>query len=86
MLHIKLKGMEWNVEHHASTYSVLTDTLDPWGRAKRPKHYFLNVVMLNIKLNYRGRSSDQHISKNFDLTHTPDVWVGLKGQILKLYR
>ena len=32
MLHIKSK--EWNIEHHASTYSVLTYTLDPWGGIK----------------------------------------------------
>ena len=32
MLHIKLK--EWKIEHHASTYSKLTYTLDPWGGVK----------------------------------------------------
>ena len=25
---------------------------------------------------------DQHKSKNFDVAHTLDLWVGLKGQIL----
>ena len=38
--------VKWN---HASTYSVLTHTLDPWGFGQKVKT-FLNVVMLHIKL------------------------------------
>ena len=35
---------EWNVEHHASTYSILTHTV------KCSNYFFLNIVMLHIKL------------------------------------
>ena len=122
--YIKLMG----IEHHASTYSVLTHTLDPWGSVKRSKHFFflMNVVILHIKLKgMEHRASYKHIfcpythpqppdgvkrskpffvkvvmlhiklkgkkfrltyKQNFDLTHTLDLWVRLKGQILKLYR
>ena len=38
VLHTKLKGTE--LKHHASTYSVLTHTLDPSGGVKRSKHFF----------------------------------------------
>ena len=43
MLHIKLKS----IEHHASTYSVLTRSLR-WGQ--KVKTFFLKIVMLHIKL------------------------------------
>ena len=33
MLHYQIRR-EWSIEHHASTYSVLTHTLDPWGGVK----------------------------------------------------
>ena len=38
--------------HHASTYilSLCTCTLCPWGWVIRSKHFFLQVVMLHIKL------------------------------------
>ena len=85
MLHIKLKGMECRApcKHIFCPYKHPQPV---WGRVKRSKHFFLNVVMLHIKLNYRERSVDQHRSKNFNLTHTPDLWMGSKGHILKLYR
>ena len=45
---------EWSVEHHASIYlffySVHKYTLDPWVRSKGQNFFFLNVVMLHIKL------------------------------------
>ena len=41
---------EWSIEHHASTYSVLTDTLETWGGLKFKTFFFLKVVMLHIKL------------------------------------
>ena len=41
---------EWSVEHNAITYSVLTHTLDPWVGSKVKNIFFLNVVMLHIKL------------------------------------
>ena len=30
----------WNTEHHASTYYVLTPILGPWGEVKRLQHLF----------------------------------------------
>ena len=59
----------------------------PLGWGQKVKTFFSECgLMLHIKL--KERSIDQHRSKNFDLTHTlgPDLWVGLKDQILKLYR
>ena len=41
---------EWSIEHHASTYSILTHILDPWGGVKAQNIFFLKVVMLFIKL------------------------------------
>ena len=54
MLHIKLKGMEHRASHK-HIYSVLTHTLYPWGGgggvgSKDKNNFFLNVVMLHIKL------------------------------------
>ena len=45
---------EWSIEHHASTYSVLTHTLNPWGGVKGQNNFFLKVVMLHIKLGGNG--------------------------------
>ena len=58
---------EWSVEHHARTFPVLTHTLDQWGRIKRSTHFFLNVVMLHIKL--KGKKCRPTYKNNFDLTH-----------------
>ena len=65
---------ELSIEHHASTYSVLTHTPGLWGWVKRSKHFFfLKVVMLQIKLNGAP-------CKHIFLTHTHSLWVGLKGK------
>ena len=48
------------------------------------KFILLNVVMLHNKL--KDIRIDQRASRTFDLKHTPDLWVAMKGQILKLYR
>ena len=62
-LHIKITGMEQRapcdhifcpnthprMQHYASTHSVLTCTLDPWGGVK-DQTFFLKVVKLHIKL------------------------------------
>ena len=48
----QIKGNEASVEHHASTYSLLTHTLNLWVGLKGKKKN-LNVVMLHIKL--RGK-------------------------------
>ena len=39
--------------------------------------------ILSLHTPSRERSIDRYRSKHFDLTHTPDLWVRLKGQILK---
>ena len=31
---------EWSIEHHASTYSILTHILDPWGGVKAQNIFF----------------------------------------------
>ena len=61
MLHIKLK--EWSIEQHASTYSIITHTLGPWGWVKRSKRFLLKVNMLHIKLkrDMEHRAPCQHI-------------------------
>ena len=38
------------MQQHASTYSVLTHTLNPWGEVIGQTRFFLRVVMLHIKL------------------------------------
>ena len=48
ILHIKLKQI-WCIEHHARTYSVLTNILNLWGRIKRSKQILI-AAMLHIKL------------------------------------
>ena len=46
---LHFKSME--KEHHASTYFVLTHTLDPGDGVKRSKRcFFLKVVVLHIEL------------------------------------
>ena len=40
---------EWSIEHHASTYSVITHPR-PLGWGQRSKLFFLNVVMLTFNL------------------------------------
>ena len=56
----------------------------PVGWIKRKKG-ILNVVMLHIKI--KGKEVQTNVEANvFDLTHTPDIWVTLKCQILILYR
>ena len=42
------------MQQHASTYSILTQTLDPLGEVEGQNDFFLNVVMLHIKLEGNG--------------------------------
>ena len=60
-----------NVEHHESKYSVLTHTLDPWGGVKRSNIFLFESC--NVAYQIKGKLA----SKNFGLTHIPDVlgWV-----------
>ena len=37
------------MQQHASTYSVLTHTLDPWGGVKGQNNFFSEVVMLHFR-------------------------------------
>ena len=52
-------------------YILCPYILEPWGRVKWLKLFFLKVVMLHIK--FKETSIDQHASKAFDLKHTPDL-------------
>ena len=65
---------ECSIEHHASTYSVLTHTLDSWGGVKKKSES--NHVAYQIK----GNGAEHHASTYSVLTHTLNPWVGLKGQ------
>ena len=50
------------MQQHASTYSVLTGTLDPWGGVKGQTLFFLKVVMLHIKsIGMEHRAPCKHI-------------------------
>ena len=63
---------EWSIEHHASTYSVLTDTLEAWGGVKGQNIFFLKVVMLHIKLKaIKHRALCKHLI--FLSLHTPST-------------
>ena len=50
MLHIKLRDL--SIEHYESKYSVLTHTIDPWGRVKGQMLFSLVAL----------RSVDEHAS------------------------
>ena len=70
-----------NIEHHASTYSVLTHThthtSDPWGGVKLSKHFVLKVFMLHIKLKrIEYRAPGNHIFCPY--AHTLSPWRGVK--------
>ena len=45
---------KWSIEHHASTYSVLTHTLDPWVGIKRSKHYCSHTLKKGEGRGYTG--------------------------------
>ena len=79
MVHINLKEMECSAP---CKHIFCPNTSSTVGSGQKAKPFFLNMAMLHIKL--KGRSIDQHQSKNVDRTHTPDFGVGLKIQILKL--
>ena len=72
MLHIKLKLMECRApyKHILCPYTHL----DQCGWVKRSKDFFLNMVMLHIKL--KGKKYRPTCKKNFDLIHTPGSWSG----------
>ena len=74
MLHIKLKG----IEHRAQCKHIICPNIHP---GVKKSNFFSEYDHVAWK-----RNIDQHRNKNFDLTHAPDLWVRLKGQILKLYR
>ena len=67
------------MQQHASTYSVLTHTLDFWGGVKRSKHFFFTEsshVAYQIKGNGTQSTMQAHICASTPLTSG----VGSKGQ------
>ena len=76
LLHSKLKG--WNIEHHASTWSILTRTLDPWGGVKMSKHFLLKVVILHIK--FKGKKHRAPCKHIFCPNTHLNPYIGSKGQ------
>ena len=60
---------------------MITHTLDPWDGVKRSKHFFLNVVMLYIKLHVKRmelRAPYKHIFCPY--THPQPVGRVIKGK------
>ena len=53
-----------SIEHHASTYSVLIHTLDPWGGVK---DILLKEVILHIKLKGKGSKAQLKHKKPYTL-------------------
>ena len=81
MLHIKIKGMELRAS--CKHIFFLTHMLHSQVGVQRSTLFILNMVMLHIKLNAKMFRPIK--KQNFDLSNTPDLRVGLKGQILKFY-
>ena len=69
--------MECNLEHHASTYSFLTYTIDSWDGVKGHNFFFLKVVMLLIS-NKMEWNIKHYANTKSVLTHSIDPWVGSK--------
>ena len=65
------------IEHHASTYCLLTHTLNFRVGLKGKKKSECGHVSYQIK--GKERSIDSYRSKHFNLTDTPRLWVWLKS-------
>ena len=66
------------MQQHASTYSVLTCTLDPWGWGVKGQSIFSECSHVAFQIR-RERSIEYHASKYSVLTHTRDPCCGVKG-------
>ena len=77
MLHIKLEGNVAWITMKAHVLFLHTPRL--LGRGQMSKRIFLKVIMLYIKL-YKIQWSIEHNQSTYSiLTHTLNLWVGLKG-------
>ena len=62
------------MQQHARTYSILTQTLDPLDEVEGQNDFFLNVVMLHIKLEGNGaKSTMQAHILSLHILSTPGV-------------
>ena len=66
------------MQQHASTYSVLTHTLDPWGGFQRSKHFFSESSHVAYQIR-REWSIEHHASTYSVITH-PRPLGGVTGQ------
>ena len=74
MMYIKIR--EWNIEHQASTYSILTHTrtLGYWDRVKKVKKSEIRVAYL-----IRREWSTEHHETTYSIIARPLApWVGSK--------
>ena len=76
-MHIKLMGMK--LEHHASKYSALLHTLDPWMGSKGKNFFFAEEGHIAFQIT----RNIMH-GKMYDLLHTPGFLGWAKDQTLKL--
>ena len=67
--------IESRIQHHASTYSVLTHTLDPWGRVKGQYIFFSESSHVAYQIR-REWIIEHHAITYTVLTHTQNLWVG----------
>ena len=67
------------MQQHASTYAVLTHTLDPWGGIKGQIIIFSESSRVVYQIR-RERSIEHHASTYSVLTYTPQPFGGVKGQ------
>ena len=69
------------MQQHASTYFVLTHTLDPWGRVQGQNIFSLESSHVAYQIR-REWCVEHHASTYSVLIHTRNLWVVLKVKLI----
>ena len=79
MLHIKLKGMERTAPcKHMSLHTPSTCAVE-----SKAQNFFFSECG-HVAYQIKGKEVWTSMQEKTLTLHTPDLWVGLKGQIMKL--